>query len=236
MPKYSQIDAYLDRNRNLKFQEEFVIRHFNNYIEKHNEAVNVVSDIGCGDGLLLKNLATLHKSILFKGFDIAEELINIANSRKPERNLIYEVHDCSKILNKKSDIVIASGLLSIFNNWEEIINLWLKNLNEKGTLLIFGGFNPFDVDVKVLFKNNLYSKEWENGLDIISLNSLNLFCTKKNLAFENLGEFRPPIKIHKSENPIRSYTIKDEDESNLVINGALQIRRFFLVKISRKSF
>ena len=32
------------------------------------------------------------------------------------------------------------------------------------------------------------------------------------------------------------YTIKDEDESNLVINGALQIRRFFLVKISRKSF
>ena len=104
MPKYSQIDAYLDRNRNLKFQEEFVIKHFNNYIEKHNEAVNVVSDIGCGDGVLLKNLASLHKSILFKGFDIAEELINIANSRKLEKNLIYEVHDCSKILNKKSFI------------------------------------------------------------------------------------------------------------------------------------
>ena len=44
-------------------------------------------------------------------------------------------------------------------------------------------------------------------------------------------EFRPPKKIEPSINPIRGFTLKDNDGSYLVVNGALQMRRFFVLKI-----
>ena len=228
----NQIQAYLDPKRELKFQELFIIKNVSDFIKNKNKNLKIL-DIGCGDGLLCNELSFLFPKCLFEGFDLSKDLISIANSRKKNSNLSYLVKDCRDIQSENYDLIIASGILSVFDDWENVLNNWLSRLSTYGALFIFGGFNPYDIDVKIKFKNNYNNDDWQTGLDIISIETFRKFSTNNQLKFTNLGEFRPPIEISKSDNPIRGFTIKDSDGTNLVINGALQVRRFFLFKLER---
>ena len=221
-----QIEAYLEKDRDLKYQEKFLISKIYPFLEKNNKYLEVL-DLACGDGLLIRSLSNKFPSHQFHGFDLSHQLIDIANSRGKIINLNYFVKDCREINNEKFDVIIASGILSIFEDWEFILKRWLDLLDNEGVLFVFGGFNPFNIDVKIKFRNNYKNNEWQSGLDLISIETFKSFCEANRLDLENLGEFRPPFNIPKSENPIRGFTIKDEDGTNLVINGALQVRRFF---------
>ena len=228
----NQIEAYLDLTRELKFQEQFIIDKVSNCLKKKDKNLKIV-DLGCGDGLLIRSLSSKFPYHAFQGFDLSNQLIEIAKSRGNKNNLSYAVKDCRSIKDYKVDVIIASGILSIFDDWEFILKKWMDILYKDGCIFIFGGFNPFDIDVKIKFRNNFKSDDWQTGLDLISIETLKKFSIKNKINLKNLGEFRVPIEIPKSDNPIRGFTIKDYDGSNLVINGAVQVRRFFLFKLEK---
>ena len=231
MDHNNQIEAYLNDKRDLKYQEIFVIEELSKYIG--NKKLMIL-DLACGDGLMCNKLSKIFNECLFDASDISEELIKIANSRQSNNNLNYSVQDCRSIAKTEYDLIIASGILSVFEDWEMILDQWMHLLKNKGSLFLFGGFNPNNIDVKLKFRNNYMNDSWQTGLDIISIETLKKYCKSLDIGLYNIGEFRPPIEIKQAANPIRGYTIKDFDDSNLVVNGALQIRRFFLFRLEKK--
>ena len=109
--KNSQIEAYLDKNRNLKEQEKFLLKILDHHFLDLNKPA-YIKDIGCGDGLLLHELARKYDRSNFFGLDISGQLIEIAKSRSSLRNLNYAVKDCRDSFNDSPDVIIASGVLS----------------------------------------------------------------------------------------------------------------------------
>ena len=43
---------------------------------------------------------------------------------------------------------------------------------------LFRGFNPFNIDVKIKFRNNYKNNEWQSGLDLISIETLKVSVSK----------------------------------------------------------
>ena len=232
----NQIEAYTDPSRPVKYMEEFLIRKIEPFFTlKSCQSQMKVLDIGCGDGLLSKMLAKNNPEHVFEASDISEKLISIAQSRSITANLKYKVNDCRNCEPAYADIIIASGVLSIFQDWEDVLEKWLNSLKSNGNLFIFGGFNPEDIDLRVSFRNNYNNSDWQGGLSAIAIPTLEKYIfRRKHLNITNLGEFIPPAPLPKSKNPIRGYTVDEVNGRRFVVNGALQIRRFFLFCISSK--
>lgn len=230
----TQIEAYLDKDRGLKEMEKFLIKILSDRFFDSCETDLYVKDLGCGDGLLLHTLAQKFKKINFHGLDISERLIDIANSRPSLSNLNYSVGDCRNPSNDLPDIIIASGILSIFDDWETVMLSWLNSLKSKGRILLFGGFNPYNVDVKIKFRNNFSKSDWETGLDIISIDTLKSFLDQNSYNCFEFGKFTPSIEIPKSENPIRGFTVNATSGEKLIMNGALQVRCFYAFGIEKQ--
>ena len=135
--------------------------------------------------------------------------------------------------NKKFDVCILDGVHSIFDDLED----WLKNLlklcNKKGSVYIFGSFNPepYDIFVKVKDSNK---KILESGFNRLSLESLKNSMLKKNFSFKAI-KFNINIDINKNnKDPRRSYTVALKNNKKLTINGLEQVSTPYLVIGKRK--
>jgi trans-aconitate methyltransferase len=224
--KNTQTEVYV-ANRSLKQHEEemlelvaarFVDREFS------------VLDIGCADGLFCKALKERFPRARVTGFDLSAELISQANS--------YGLADCEFTIGDAStyetdqrfDLLIASGILSVFEDFEVVLGKWLEWLRSDGLILIFGRFNSEDIDMRISIRNNFNHSGWEGGLTTYSLYTVGRFLEAKGYQHE-FHRFRLSIDLPRDENPVRTYTIETVDGEKLVVNGANLLAEQFFLKI-----
>ena len=177
-------------------------------------------DIGCGNGNLIRKISDDIKKFNFTGFDFQKDLIKIANDLNKNE--------------KKFDIICASGVLSIFQEFENPLKKWLSWLKKDGLLFVCGRFNSRDVDTKILFENN--SKEepkWESGFTSYSINTVSNFIEK--LGFKcTFKKFILPIEIEEDiNNPIRTFTKEFKNGEKIIMNGANIVSEYFFLTIGR---
>lgn len=112
-------------------------------------------DIGCAAGAFIELMSTRFPEAHYTGFDVSQELIELAKNKLPEPNHKFIVADALTFFPEvKYEVIIASGVLSIFEDFEEPLAKWLSWFDEKGVLHIFGRFNSRDIDTIVRFRNN----------------------------------------------------------------------------------
>jgi trans-aconitate methyltransferase len=222
-----QTDAYKP-HRELK-EHEILMK---NKVLDYSSPNSTILDIGCADGLFISEVAKELPKALVTGIDISSKLIAAANAKECQ-NCSFLVEDAEKFEpNKKFDLIIASGILSVFDNFELILNQWTSWLENTGRLIIFGRFNSSDVDVKVSFRNNYKKSDWEGGLTSYSIQTIGRFLDHLGLGYE-FSKFIFSGDLPKSEDPIRTYTVKTEDGEKLVVNGANLIAEHFFLTINR---
>ena len=193
---------------------------------------STILDIGCADGLFISELAKELPKAVITGIDISEKLIATAKAKEC-KNCSFLVEDAVKFKpNKKFDLIIASGILSVFDNFDLILNQWTSWLEKNGRLIIFGRFNANDVDVKVSFRNNFKNSDWEGGLTSYSIKTIGRFLDKKKFKYE-FSKFLFSGDLPKSKDPIRTYTVKTEDGDKLVLNGANLVAEHFFLTIRK---
>ena len=94
-----------------------------------------VLDIGCGRANII---SFLQKKYRFKNMAIGVDILRNKNTKK---NILFKKSDALKYLKKgkKFDIIIIKQTIHFFSETKivSLLNLVKKNLNEKGTLLIF---------------------------------------------------------------------------------------------------
>lgn len=223
----TQTDAY-KQHRELK-EHEILMK---NKVLDYSSPNSTILDIGCADGMFVSEVAKKLPKALITGIDISSKLIDIANAKKVQ-NCTFLVEDAEKFEpNKKFDLIIASGILSVFGNFETILEQWLQLLDHQGRLIIFGRFNSSDIDVKVSFRNNYKKSDWEGGLTSYSIQTIGRFLEHLGLEYE-FSKFIFSGDLPKSDDPIRTYTVKTEDGEKLVVNGANLIAEHFFLTINR---
>lgn len=190
-------------------------------------------DIGCAAGSFISLMASAHPEATYQGIDISEQLIGAARNREISADvdfLVADVLDFEPL--EKVDIVVASGVLSIFDDFSIPLKRWLTWLRPGGNLYIFGRFNSEHVDTITYFRNNVYeSADWEGGLTSYSTQTVLSFVNQ--LGFEgSFKKFHLPFDLARNPlDPIRTFTVTTVDGQRLVLNGANIVAEHYFLKI-----
>lgn len=230
----TQISAYTD-NRGPKFHElellELVSQDYSSFSGR-------LLDIGCATGSFINIMAEAHPLASYTGIDISSSLIESASKLTRAAHVEFIVSDVLEFEPaEKYDIIVASGVLSIFDDFSAPLKNWLSWLRAGGKLYVFGGFNSENIDTIVHFRNNAIDKSagWESGLTSYSTITVTKFL--QELGFEaSFKKFHLPIELPRDrDNPIRTYTVTTTDGQRLVLNGANINQEFFFLRVMGSS-
>ena len=127
-------------------------------IEKNNIKLKEIVEVGCGVGEILYQLNELFdkKNIKFRGYDIAEDAINIAN-KKNKSNVNFFLKDFTLEENIKFDLLL---MIDVFEHVPDYIN-FIENCGKKAKYKIF--HVPLDIHLRSIFGDQLISNRESVG-------------------------------------------------------------------------
>lgn len=212
----SQTEAYKSA-RLFKQHEIELMLLLKNFLPKSFSGE--VLDIGCATGSALSLIKNEYPRALITGIDVDGDLLKLAREKLGVDATLISSAAESYRPGKRFDLIIASGVLSIFDDFSQILKTWLNWLSQNGTLYIFGRFNSQNIDTQIRFRNLETSNRWESGLTSYSLKTISSFLDHQNVKHEFI-KFTLNMDLPKSNDPIRTFTCKCDDGSRLVLNGA----------------
>jgi SAM-dependent methyltransferase len=226
-----QISAYFQPRPLKQHERQLISMIMADYPEFRGSCL----DIGCADGAFLRTLAPAFPGASFVGIDLSEALIIAAREGVANNGLDglieFQVADAVGYLpDRKFDLVIASGILGVFEDFAPVLEAWLSWVKPGGRLYVFGRFNSRDVDTIVRYRNNYNSSEWETGLTSYSIHTVGRFLRERGLTYE-FQRFFLDLDLPEQEDPIRTFTVSLADGSRLVLNGANTLAEHFFLTV-----
>lgn len=226
MSQNTQIAAYL-KPRPLKEHEERLISLIKEKLPP--DFAGHVLDIGCARGNLIRALASVFPEAHYVGFDVSEELITAARTACPAAE--FYVADALTFRPPcPFDLVVASGVLSIFEDFARPLDTWLSWLAPRGQLFIFGRFNSRNIDTIIRFRNNYRGADWEGGLTAYSVHTVGRYLSERGWRHEFV-RFYLSMELPESEDPIRTYTVRCQNGLHLIVNGANVVAEHYYLRI-----
>ena len=190
-----------------------------------------ILDVGCATGAFTRALAARYSQSRILGIDVNSELIELARKRSPFRQVEFQVDDAVDHQPARPyDVIIASGVLGLFEEFETPISRWMSWLNPNGRLYIFGNFNSRDIDTIVRFRNNFVGGGWESGLTTYSVHTVSRFLDFQNWEYE-FNRFELDIDLPKHKDPIRTFSVRLADGSKTLLTGANTVIEPFFLRV-----
>lgn len=210
---------------------DFLIREMSDSLKSASNCL----DIGCAKGELIYILKEKYPKITYVGLEYSKELIDIAQKESFLKDVVFIEGDAQKFkLNEKFDIVVMSGVLSIFDEVQNILDNMLDHINSGGKGYIFGGFNIDDIDVIVRYRNNYINSDiWESGWNIFSIPSIEKVLAPHISSF-HYKKFNLSQNIEKKDNPVSSYTVNTVNKDKIILTGGGIVRDFYLLSFTKK--
>jgi len=192
-----------------------------------------VLDIGCAAGSFIELMSHTYPGATYTGIDISDGLIAKALRRQIPAKAEFLVSDAVEFEPvEKFDIVIASGVLSIFDDFSTPLKKWLTWLKPGGKMYVFGRFNSENIDTIIFFRNNAYaSADWEGGLTSYSVRTILSFVEQLGLKAV-FTKFHLPFDLPRDpDDPIRTFTVPLAGGQRMVLNGANVVAEHHFLKI-----
>ena len=124
------------------------------------------------------------KDAEFFGIDIREDLLTKAKQEVSDCNFILgDISDSKTLPKMQFDIAYMTGVLSIFDDYETVLENFLELIKPKGIGYIFGIFNSYDIDALIKIRNSNYQDEWESGWNLFSKSSISKILDGKNIQY-----------------------------------------------------
>ena len=224
-----QIGAYHNQQTLKQHQQEQISIIKADY----PEFCGTVLDIGCANGTFIEAMRAVYPTASYTGIDLSEELIELARRRLPGDDVSLFVENVLSYQPAAGfDIIVASGVLSIFEDHEPVLKKWLSWMNSGGRLYIFGRFNSKNIDTIVRFRNNYNQGDWEGGLTSYSIQTVSRVLEQSGYkhAFKR---FTLNMELAEGEDPIRTYTVNCQDGTTLVLNGANTVAEHYFLTVTR---
>jgi len=148
-----------------------IMRRFYRFVlsDMKERSFSTLLDIGCGDGYVLRRLATVNREFSGKGIDPSRHMISIAR-KKARRdgisNLEFELGSSRMIPGKeKFDIIISSLSFHHWHGREEAIAEITGRLNEGGHFIVYE-FRAGSGMMQRLGKSHMVSEEFFRNLPL----------------------------------------------------------------------
>ena len=232
---------------NEKHQDYIYIKE--NYIKKPKETFIFLSkliktkkhkvsllDLGCAKGEFLFYIEKKFKGkIDLTGVDYSPKLIREAQEYNLKSKIKFIKNDAEKIkINKKFDYIVASGLVSYFDNIEIFLKNSIKHLKKNGKLIILDNFNKYDIDVIVRYRDNYNKfKNFEKGWNLHSIGTIKKIINPKKYKI-SFKKFNLSFKLKKRKDAMRSWQV-NLDKKKMFMNGLSQIFEIEALIINKSS-
>ena len=218
---YEKEKGYL--NPKMSFLELFKILKV-----KPNESI---LDVGSANGALLYNLKKKYRNNKLSGFEILPSLIKVAKKNLPKCINLYRVDITKKIkIKEKFDIIIISGVISIFDDYKKPLKNLINILKPNGKIFIFNLFNRYNIDVFIKYRTSQNPNILQSGWNIHSIKSLEEFFKAYGKKIK-VYKFKPKKGFKgKSNDPVRSWTFKNKKNENLITNGLSILQEKYWLK------
>lgn len=192
-------------------------------------------DIGCASGELLAYLSTVFPHLNFTGVDVFNDLISSCEQTLPDMKFINaSALELPQAFDNQFDIVTVVSMISILDTdqlpifWDNI----LRVIKPGGVVYILSPFNEYGVDCEIRHRKRLNQTpgEWESGWNIFS----------KETVSESIGErckhwsftpFNFGLDLERREDPVRTWTIKTEQNDRQLMNGLKLLVDLYLFKV-----
>ena len=177
-------------------------------------------DVGCAKGEFLyyiKKRFNQHNLLLY-GVDYSETLIGLARKFKPLDDVRFILDKAEEFrLDRKFDYVVATALISCYEDYEEFLDNMLVHLKDEGKLYVTSGFSMYEYDIILKFRRYDKKTEFEYGWSQHSVKGIQTFLKDRDKQLI-LHKFEMPFTLEKGDDVIRSWTI-DTENGQKFING-----------------
>lgn len=229
---------YLLENRHekpKKLHQDIVtmIRHEVN--SKNQSATFSLLDAGCAAGEFAFFLRRSFAQAEIHGFDLLPDLIFRAQNLVDEVD--FKIGDITKSNSANLnyfDYVCSTGVLSIFDSFEEVIANLLGWLKPGGSMYLHSLFSnyPVDVNIKYNLSEDYGNNVLESGWNIFSKKSVsNFLITREDIENFEFIDFEMNIELPKLEDVVRSWTFKDAEGKLQITNGLNLLQPHSILKI-----
>ncbi len=230
--RFSDDEIYLNHNNYKKPKQTH--KKILNIIDSLNpEAGQTILDCGCAAGELIYFLVSNFKEINISGFDISPKMISKAKEKIP--GVEFFVQDLSQkfsdwCIKPKKDIVILSGVIQIFDDFEYVINNLILCANNRGNIIISLPYNKDPIDVIMRYRR-FNDKKWESGWNITCKESIeNFLKTKQEINNFFWDDVTSPDNLSKKKNdPMRKWTTNINGKNTTVVGSSQIINQTILV-------
>jgi len=191
-----------------------------------------ILDVGSANGELLYNLKKKYRDNKLSGFEILPSLIKVAKKNLPKSINLYKVDITKKIeIKEKFDVIIVSGVISIFDDYKKPLRNLIKILKPNGKIFIFNLFNKYNIDVFIKYRTRSQNTNvLQSGWNIHSIKGLEDFFKAHGKKIQ-VFKFKPKKGFKgKSNDPIRSWTFKNKKNENLIMNGLSILQEKYWLK------
>ncbi len=215
--------------------------------------ISSILDAGCAAGEFAYLLKDKFSDAKISGFDILPELINKAYEEVAGVNFFEaNILDSKAASGSSFDAVTCSGVLSIFDNFQTVINNLIYWTKPGGYIFIHSLFSdyPFDVRVQYNASRDYGNGVLETGWNIFSKESISVFLEsakkekqkKKADSSEGRGELIESFVFHdfnikrelkKRSDLIRSWTFRDESGDLKITNGLNLLQPHAILQIKK---
>ncbi len=206
------------QGRPLKSHEQKMIELLKS--ELSQDSKEKLLDIGCSDGMFLRHLRSEFASLDLWGLELDDKFIQQGKAQNDQAGVQIMQGDASSVdSSTKYDVILASGILSVFDEPFPILEGWLNCLASNGILIVFGYFNERDLDTRIHYRNHFDDHGWETGLTAYSQKAYQKYFGEKGQVSVDFIPFVPDFDIQEDENPIRSYTVQTKSGKRLIVIG-----------------
>ena len=194
-------------------------------------------DIGCANGSFLHYVQQHITLIDSMGTDISEAYLEIARQNVPGVKFVCDsIVNPKQVFNKKFDICTCFGTMVIFDDLEPSLGNIFALTKPGGSIYFYDFVNPYGIDVLMRYrtvKKNGDPSEWKSAYNIRCEGTYRRAVSKYNVSSIEFLPFEMPFPIKKTDDPLRTWTIKTEEKEHQIVSGTGQLLNFNIIKIKK---
>ena len=233
---------YLSENRyqDPKQLHLEIIEKIRKFEKTEARQVATILDAGCAAGEFAFALRENFPDAKISGFDLLPDLVKKARLEVKRCNFFEaDIQDENKSLINSFDVVVCTGVLSIFDTFEPVLNNLISWVKPEGALFIHSLFNDYPIDV--LIKYNL-SEDYtsglrENGWNIFSKNTVSRFLQElildKQVESFDFHNFELKRELLERDDKVRSWTERKIDGRLQITNGLMILQPHAILEIKK---
>ncbi len=184
---------------------------------------SVILDMGCATGEQLYYMMERFPQFRLAGVDVSEKMIAQAQERIPKGTFfVGSALDPALFQEPRYDVITCTGVLSIFDDPQPVLENMLASLRPGGSILISAPINTNAIDTIIRYRRT--SDEpgpWESGWNIWSKETIERLLNNTGYRLEwDWTPWDPPFEIAQGDDPMRGWTIRTEEKPRQRLVGA----------------